>query len=91
MKRVHERRAAYNMTLPIKLMSQLDETLGRKQSRSGIIEHLIREYLPTLVPDKLYKYECLCGHAITTPVCRIRICSNCKMHEMNYCGEYTEN
>ena len=90
MNRTSSRRAAYNMTLPVTLIDQLDATLGKKQSRSRVIEQLIRDYLPTT--QVIHLYKCKCGHQITTPNRRQRFCrsGSCVGLEMIYSGEYTE-
>ena len=44
-KTIKTRTGAYHVTLPIRLVEELDETLDYKQSRSKMIANLIETYL----------------------------------------------
>ena len=49
-KRTTIRKAPYNLSLPVRMMEDFDETLTRSESRSAVVEQLIYAHLKKMSP-----------------------------------------
>ena len=85
-----KKRAAISISLPEKLIMNMDETLGPQLTRSRFIENLIEKSIEGK-QSKLsiyHTWECPCGHSWRTnnPNTNEAVCKRCKGFDSVYSG-----